>query len=262
MSGGDRLSPFCKNFDLGPGWKEQIRCNAYHGRFLHFCLLIVNIKGGSLLVESVLWISNSSQDSRWTESSLFLLSLAALCKFLFCYTFPRLIWMFQAVWGGGKKAQVIFCQHEHHHLHHADCVHVMWPHLPLPPAQGGRGEPSPWTGWNPKEQFSRPPSRGKLKENLCNKTRRARRWTGTGREGSSSTGSPPPPSPPPPPSQSPTRFQAHSAHRPEETHVHRFEPKNLEYFPPCSICLTDLFLLPFISIHVSTFNSTKCANKI
>merc|ERR1712037_503906 len=31
---------------------------------------------------------------------------------------------------------------------------------------GGRGEPSPWTGWNPKEQFSRPPSRGKLKENL------------------------------------------------------------------------------------------------
>merc|ERR1712037_142704 len=43
---------------------------------------------------------------------------------------------------------------------------VMQPQLPLPPAQGGRGEPSPWTGWNPKEQFSRPPSRGKLKENL------------------------------------------------------------------------------------------------
>merc|ERR1739844_352411 len=43
---------------------------------------------------------------------------------------------------------------------------VMRPQLPLPPAQGGRGEPSPWTGWNPKEQFSRPPSRGKLKENL------------------------------------------------------------------------------------------------
>merc|ERR1739846_1532 len=41
--------------------------------------------------------------------------------------------------------------------------------LPLPlqaPAQGGRGDPSPWTGRNPKEQFSRPPSRGKLKENL------------------------------------------------------------------------------------------------
>ena len=128
MSGGDRLSPFCdshQNFDLGLGWKEQIRCNAYHDRFLHFCLLIVNIKGGSLLVESVLWISNSSQDSRWTKSSLFLLSLAALCKFLFCYTFPRLIWMFQAVWGGGKEAQVIFCQHERHHLHPADCLHLL-----------------------------------------------------------------------------------------------------------------------------------------
>ena len=125
----------------------------------------------------------------------------------------------------------------------------MWPHLPLPPAQGGRGEPSPWTGWNPKEQFSRPPSRGKLKENLCNKTRRARRWTGTGREGSSSTGSPPPPSPPPPPSQSLTQCQAHCAHRPAQTYVDRLEPKNLENFPPCSICLTDMFLLPFISMY-------------
>ena len=128
MSGGDRLSPFCdshQNFDLGLGWKEKNRCNAYHDWFLHFCLLIVNIKGGSVLVESVLWISNSSQDSRWTESSLFLFSLAALCKFLFCYIFPRLIWMFQAVWGGGKEAQVIFCQHERHHLHPADCLHLL-----------------------------------------------------------------------------------------------------------------------------------------
>ena len=128
MSGGNRLSPFCdshQNFDLGLCWKEKIRCNAYHGRFLHFCLLIVNIKGGSLLVESVLWISNSSQDSRWTKSSLFLLSLAALCKFLFFYIFPRLIWMFQAVWGGGKEAQVVFCQHKRHHLHPADCLHLL-----------------------------------------------------------------------------------------------------------------------------------------
>merc|ERR1739844_367801 len=80
---------------------------------------------------------------------------------------------------------------------------------------------------------------------------------GTGREGSSSTGSPPPPSPPPPPSQSPIRFQAHSAHRPVQTNVDKFEPKNLKYFPPRSICLTDMFLLPFISIHVLTFNSTN-----
>ena len=128
MYGCDQLSPFCdsnQNFDLGLGWKEKIRCNACHDRLLHFCLLIVNIKGGSSLVESVLWISNSSQDSRWTESSLFLLSLAALCKFLFFYIFPRLIWMFQAVWGGCKEAQVIFCQHERHHLHPADCLHLL-----------------------------------------------------------------------------------------------------------------------------------------
>ena len=142
---------------------------------------------------------------------------------------------------------------------------VMWPHLPLPPAQGGRGEPSPWTGWNPKEQFSRPPSRGKLKENLWNKTRLARRGTGTGREDSSSTGSPPPPSPPPPPSQSPTRFQAHSAHRPAETHVHRFEPKNLEYFPPRSICLTDVFVTfhfhTSINIQQHKYVQTKYRNK-
>ena len=117
------------------------------------------------------------------------------------------------------------------------------------PAEGGRGDQSPWTGWNPKEQLSRPPSRGKLKENLCNKTMLARRWTWTGREGSSSTGSPPPPSPPPPPSQSLTQCQAQRAHRPTWTYVHRFEPKNLENFPPCSICLTDMFLLPFISTY-------------
>merc|ERR1712037_1027968 len=56
------------------------------------------------------------------------------------------------------------------------------------------------------------------------KKRRAQRLVGRGREGSSSTGSPPPPSPPPPPSQSPTQCQAHSAHRPAEPNVDRFEP--------------------------------------
>merc|ERR1739843_16471 len=38
---------------------------------------------------------------------------------------------------------------------------------PFLSADGRRGEPSPLTGWNLKEQFSRPPSRGNLKENLC-----------------------------------------------------------------------------------------------
>ena len=73
------------------------------------------------------WVSvvNTRQLSRWNKSSLLLLSLAALCKFLFFYSFPRLIWMFQAVWGGGKEAQVVFCQHERHHLHPADCFHLL-----------------------------------------------------------------------------------------------------------------------------------------
>ena len=37
-------------------------CNASHGRFLLLCPVLVNIKGGSVLVESVLEVSNSSQD--------------------------------------------------------------------------------------------------------------------------------------------------------------------------------------------------------
>merc|ERR1711934_1164374 len=84
------------------------------------------------------------------------------------------------------------------------------------------------------------------------------------REGdSSSIGSPPPPSPHPPPSQSPTQCQACCAHRSVQTNVDKFEPKNHKYFPPCSICLTDMFLLPFISIHVLTFNSTNmCTENI
>merc|ERR1712072_1014387 len=49
---------------------------------------------------------------------------------------------------------------------------VTFPQQPLPPAQAGRGEQSPWMGWNQKEQFSRPPSRGRLKESPC-KTRQA-----------------------------------------------------------------------------------------
>merc|ERR550517_2423978 len=84
------------------------------------------------------------------------------------------------------------------------------PRQPSPPARGGRGEPSPWTGWNQQEQFSLPPSTTtRLKENLW----RARRLEKAGREDSSSTGSPPPRSPPPPPSQPPSQFQAHFAHR-------------------------------------------------
>ena len=49
-------------------WKSDcsvctcICCSAYHGRFLHFLWFIVNIKGGSLLVESVLKIPDSPQD--------------------------------------------------------------------------------------------------------------------------------------------------------------------------------------------------------
>ena len=125
---------------------------------------------------------------------------------------------------------------------------VTSPQQPLPPAQAGRGEPSPWRGWNQKEQFSRPPSRERMKKYLC-KTRQAWRWTRRGREGSSSTGSPPPPSPPPPRSQPPSQFQVYNAHRLEQPSV-RFERLNFEYFLSWTICLTDMILLPFISIHV------------
>merc|ERR1712080_704714 len=74
--------------------------------------------------------------------------------------------------------------------------------LSLLPVLGGKGEPSPWMGCNPKEQFSLPLSRGK--------------------EGSSSTGSPPPPSPPLPPSQQPIPYQALFVHRPALNSVDRF----------------------------------------
>ena len=194
------------------------------------------------------WVSvvNIKQLSRWTKSSLFLLSLAALCKFLFCYTFPRLIWMFQAVWGGGKEAQVVFRQHERHHLHPADCFHLL---CDLKYNNNLRREEEEKNHLLGRDVFSKNLQRNFIKR---------------GGEGGhnyvfSLTVTTCYITPPPPPSQSPTRFQAHSAHRPAETHVHRFEPKNLEYFLPCSICLTDMFLLLFISIHVFTFNSTnKC----
>merc|ERR1711981_1143733 len=89
-----------------------------------------------------------------------------------------------------------------------------------------------------------------------------RRWQGSPSCFLSARAPPPPPcrllpSPPPPPSQPPLQCQAHSAHRTAQTYVDRFESKNLEYFPPCSNCLTDMFLLPFISIQVLTLNSTN-----
>merc|ERR1711981_1053778 len=187
-------------------------------------------------------VVNTRQLSRCTKSFSFLLSLAALCCVRRWQGSP-------SCFLSARAPPPPPCRL----LPSAMCYLLQ----PLSPAQGGRGEPSPWTGWNPKEQFSRPLSRGKLKENLCNKTRRARRRTRKGREGSSSTGSPPPPSPPPPPSQPPSRCQAHSAHRPVQTPVHRFEPTNLKYFLPCIICLTDMFFLPFISIMYLTLNSTN-----
>ena len=33
--------------------------------------------------------------------------------------------MFQAFRGGGEEAQVVFCQHERHHLHPADCFRLL-----------------------------------------------------------------------------------------------------------------------------------------
>ena len=49
------------------------------------------------------------------------------------------------------------------HCPNSDCT-------PPPPAP--QREPSPWMGWNQKEQFSRPPSRERMKKYLC-KTQQA-----------------------------------------------------------------------------------------
>merc|ERR1712088_1099887 len=42
------------------------------------------------------------------------------------YPFYCFLWQRCAVWGGGKEAQVVFCQHERHHLHPADCFHLLY----------------------------------------------------------------------------------------------------------------------------------------
>ena len=110
-------------------WKSDcsvctcICCSAYHGRFLHFLWFIVNIKGGSLLVESVLKIPDSPQDEPNHPCCCFPWQR---CVSSFSFMgFPRLIGMFQAVWGGGEEAQVVFRQHLGHDLNPADCFRLL-----------------------------------------------------------------------------------------------------------------------------------------
>merc|ERR1712037_346997 len=110
-------------------------------------------------------VVNIKQLSRFkmTESSLFLLSLAALCCVRRWQGSP-------SYFLSARAPPPPPCRLP---------PSVMRPQLPLPPAQGGRGEPSPWTGWNPKEQFSRLPSRGKLKVNVNREGRFLLYWITT-----------------------------------------------------------------------------------
>ena len=84
------------------------------------CVCIVNIKGGSLLAESVL---KSHQDEPTNPCCCFPWQR---CVSSFSFMgFPRLIGMFQAVWGGGEEAQVVFRQHLGHDLNPADCFRLL-----------------------------------------------------------------------------------------------------------------------------------------
>ena len=118
MSGGDRLSPFfnChQNFDTTR--QDLMQCLSWPISPLLFAFSEYKRR----IFTGWVSVLETRHLSRWNKSSFLLLSLAALCKFFFFHTFLRLIWMFQAVWGGGKEAQIVFCQHERHHLHPADC---------------------------------------------------------------------------------------------------------------------------------------------
>ena len=123
MSGGDRLSPFfnChQNFDTTR--QDLMQCLSWPISPLLFAFSEYKRR----IFTGWVSVLETRHLSRWNKLSFLLLSLAALCKFFFFHTFLRLIWMFQAVWGGGKEAQIVFCQHERHHLHPADCLRLLW----------------------------------------------------------------------------------------------------------------------------------------
>merc|ERR1711928_211935 len=152
--------------------------------------------GDSFLVESVLWIPDSSQDEPNHSFCCFLWQCCALSR------------------GCGKEAQVVFREHKRNNLNPADGVRLLRVLI------------------NPRHLL------GEEEENHL-----------LGRDGTSRSSSAFH-LPPPPPSQPPSLCPVHFAHRLEQASADRFEHLNLKYFLPCSICLTDMFLLPFISIHV------------
>ena len=237
-------------------------CNASHGRFLLLCPVLVNIKGGSVLVESVLEVSNSSQDEpnhpsccfHWQRCVSFI-----VCSFLILFakltiallplykTDNEVSGCRRRLWGSQSfflLLQVLLPR---------PCrllPFVTFPTPPWPPALVERGDLSTWMAWTQKEQSSRQDSRFQIQDSREKMKENPRWWRREGeRAGSSSTGSPPPPDPPPPPSQPPSPCQVSYAHRLEQPSV-RFERLNFEYFLLWSICLTDIILLCIISIHV------------
>merc|ERR1712212_1093180 len=122
--------------------------------------------------------------------------------------------------GCGEEAQVVFREHERDNLNPADGVCLLRVLV------------------NPRHLL-----REEEENHLLG-------WDGTSRSSSAFHLQPPRPSPPPPPSPPPSVCPVHSAHRLEQASVDRFENLNLKYSLPRSICLTDKFLLPFISLHV------------
>merc|ERR1712037_342335 len=91
--------------------------------------------------------------SRWNKLSFLLLSLAVLCCVRRWQGSPNCFLSARAP--PPPPCRLL--------------LSVMWPRRQVfLSALGRKGEPSPLTGWNPKEQCSRPPSRGKLKEKLFN----------------------------------------------------------------------------------------------
>ena len=212
------------------------------------------------------WVSaeNIKQLTRWTKSSFLLLSLAALCKF-YCFSslilFAKLTIALLPLYETDNE--VSGCQRRRwgsqsfflllQVLLPRPCrllPFVTFPTPPWPPALVERGDLSTWMAWTQKEQSSRQDSRFQIQDSREKMKENPRWWRREGeRAGSSSTGSPPPPDPPPPPSQPPSPCQVSYAHRLEQPSV-RFERLNFEYFLSWTICLTDMILLPFISIHV------------
>ena len=91
--------------------QAKMCCNAYHDRFFKVCRFPTWEYERRL---SAGWVSAVNNK---TNQIFFFLSLALMCRFVFFYIsfvsgrLPRLTDSFQAFWGCGEEARVVFCQH-------------------------------------------------------------------------------------------------------------------------------------------------------